>query len=49
MTNKKTIIAGIVVFILILAIGYFLKPGGDDYKDTSGIYGAPVYTQTVSR
>lgn len=35
MTNKKTIIAGVLVFILILVIGYFFKPNSSDYQDTS--------------
>lgn len=48
MTNKKTIIAGILVFILILAIGYFLKPGGDDFKDTRNTNGAAAQTLRVA-
>ncbi|HHX60026.1 MAG TPA: hypothetical protein GX707_04705 [Epulopiscium sp.] len=35
MTNKKTILAGILLFTLMLVVGYFLKPNADDYKDYS--------------
>ncbi|HHX62264.1 MAG TPA: hypothetical protein GX707_16365 [Epulopiscium sp.] len=51
MTNKKTILAGILLFALILVIGYFLKPNADDYKDngstSQGTIQRPIVDETA--